>query len=89
MSEKDIKNVAISGNYGSGKSSFIETYKTENKDFNPIHISLSHFSREDKTEITDEQVNVLEGKIINQLLHRISPEDVPLTIFKSKQNPAN
>ncbi|HEM3634220.1 TPA: DNA-binding protein, partial [Streptococcus suis] len=87
MSEKDIKNVAISGNYGSGKSSFIETYKTKNKDFKPIHISLSHFSREDKTKITDEQVNVLEGKIINQLLHRISPEDVPLTIFKSKQNP--
>ncbi|MFM0589820.1 YobI family P-loop NTPase [Streptococcus suis] len=89
MSEKDIKNVAISGNYGSGKSSFIETYKTKNKNFNPIHISLSHFSREDETEISDKQVNVLEGKIINQLLHRISPEDIPLTIFKSKQNPSN
>ncbi|WP_313449070.1 DNA-binding protein [Streptococcus parasuis] len=89
LSAKDIKNVAISGNYGSGKSSFIETYKTKNKDFNPIHISLTHFSREGKTNIADEQVNVLEGKIINQLLHRINPEDVPLTIFISKQNPAN
>ena len=101
LSEKDITNVAISGNYGAGKSSFIETYKTKDETFNPIHLSLSHFTRENKDEsenesddkfntiTTNEQVNILEGKVINQLLHRIDPNDIPMTIFKSKQNPSN
>ena len=31
LEDKDIKNVAVSGNYGSGKSSFIETYKSKNR----------------------------------------------------------
>lgn len=94
IEDKDIKNVAISGNYGSGKSSFIETYKTKNKNFNPIHISLAHFSNSyvDSENIIlkngiGNQVNVLEGKIINQLLHQINSKNIPLTIFKSKQNP--
>ncbi len=34
----EIKNIAISGNYGSGKSSVIQTFfdKLENKKYNPI-----------------------------------------------------
>ena len=94
LSEKDITNVAISGNYGAGKSSFIETYKTKDETFNPIHLSLSHFTRENKDEsenesddkfntiTTNEQVNILEGKVINKLLHRIDQNDIPMTIFK-------
>ncbi|AXQ79623.1 hypothetical protein DDV21_011405 [Streptococcus chenjunshii] len=98
IEDPDVLNVAISGNYGSGKSSFIETYKKKynkkNKTF--LHISLAHFTSED--EIEDKQQikqntnkgendNVLEGKIVNQLLHQIDADKIPLTIFKSKQHP--
>ncbi|SDJ27877.1 YobI family P-loop NTPase [Streptococcus equinus] len=97
LEDDDIKNVAIAGNYGSGKSSFIETYKEINKKFKPIHISLAHFSAMDdgkeKIDVSEEQnqsssqVNLIEGKVINQLLHQIDSKNIPLTVFKSKKNP--
>ncbi|HFU3963858.1 TPA: DNA-binding protein [Streptococcus suis] len=104
LEDKGIKNVAISGNYGSGKSSFIETYKSKNGNFKPLHISLAHFfshnnfeneknvlsdMTQGQTEERDanEQINIIEGKIINQLLHQIDSKYIPMTIFKSKKNP--
>ncbi|WP_024418514.1 hypothetical protein [Streptococcus suis] len=104
LEDKGIKNVAISGNYGSGKSSFIETYKSKNGSFKPLHISLAHFSSlnhlengsnaqleifQGQIENSDslEQINIIEGKIINQLLHQIDAKYIPMTIFKSKKNP--
>ena len=104
LEDKGIKNVAISGNYGSGKSSFIETYKSKNSNFKPLHISLAHFSslnyfENEKNDYSDmdqghaekrdakEQINIIEGKIINQLLHQIDSKYIPMTIFKSKKNP--
>lgn len=104
LEDKGIKNVAISGNYGSGKSSFIETYKSKNGSFKPLHISLAHFSslnhlengNDSYSEIVQgqtwngdsmEQINIIEGKIINQLLHQIDAKYIPMTIFKSKKNP--
>ncbi len=104
LEDEDIKNIAISGNYGSGKSSFIETYKSINKDFKPLHISLAHFSSVNNIENGDnsqinlvknnaensnlrDQTKIIEGKIINQLLHQIDSKYIPMTIFKSKKNP--
>lgn len=44
-----IKNIAIAGNYGSGKSSVIQTFfeKLENKKYNPIYVSLAAFNKDD------------------------------------------
>lgn len=90
--EGDITNVAITGAYGSGKSSVIESYKkTTEKKF--IHISLSHFSNEEIENQNDKNINdrvnlkfLLEGKILNQLLHQIKPGNIPQTIFRIKNN---
>lgn len=41
--DHDLKNIAITGAYSSGKSSMLETYKVANKDKKFIHISLAHF----------------------------------------------
>lgn len=41
--DDDLKNIAITGPYSSGKSSMLETYKSANKDKRFIHISLAHF----------------------------------------------
>ena len=45
----DIRNIAISGAYGSGKSSLLATYKKTHEDKKFIHISLAH-SKPDRTE---------------------------------------
>ena len=78
----DVTNVAMTGLYGSGKSSVIETYKKQRKDMLKfLSISLSHY---DGTN--DIGTKELEGKIVNQLLHQISSKKIPKTIFKAKSN---
>lgn len=49
----DIKNIAISGAYGSGKSSVLATYKKKHPEKKFIHISLAHFISDTKTVDSD------------------------------------
>lgn len=139
FSNKDIKNVAISGAYGAGKSSVLESYKKKHeksllskaiccfksilerikaREFNIrltnkgkkrninikkrkyVHISLAHFEdvktneTEEKSEalaISDSnksfmsQGAMLEGKILNQLIHQIPAHKIPQTHFRVKK----
>lgn len=88
----DIRNIAISGVYGAGKSSMLESYKKEHPKKKFIHISLAHFTsitaKEDdnKDDSNQKREIALEGKIINQLVHQIDPQKVPLTNFRIKKD---
>lgn len=42
--DDDLRNVAISGAYGSGKSSILESYKINRPDKEFLHVSLAHFT---------------------------------------------
>lgn len=87
FSSPDIKNIAISGAYGAGKSSVLASYKKKHSEKSFIHISLAHFQEEQTSNSSDEKnESVLEGKILNQLIHQLSPNDIPQTNFKIKQN---
>ena len=76
-------NVAITGNYGAGKSSVIETFELEKKDKKFIHISLAQYDESKKNELNNREINTIEGKIINQLLHQIEPNSIRKSIFKT------
>lgn len=86
---QDIKNVAISGAYSAGKSSILATYKKKHPDVKFLHISLTHFAspNEKNTNKGDSETkeNVLEGKILNQLIHQISSDKIPQTNFRVKK----
>ena len=81
FSSSKIRNIALTGSYGSGKSSVIRSYENMHKEKTFIHISLARF--EEQGQSTDnpadptKTVNILEGKIINQLLHQIPEEELP------------
>lgn len=112
----DIRNIAISGAYGSGKSSLLASYKKKHPDKAFIHISLAHFEPDHKEEYqikldkipqktsckaseeSKEDQNptqgdphskpsesILEGKILNQLIHQLNAEDIPQTNFRVKK----
>ena len=87
----DIKNVAISGAYSAGKSSVLASYKKKHSDLQFLHISLAHFQSPNQEEETEVKESVLEGKILNQLIHQISSEKIPQTNFrvKKKENEKN
>lgn len=93
----DIRNIAISGAYGSGKSSVLASYKKENPNTKFLHISLAHFVPEKKQKIPvppnptppDTPANqpdtvALEGKILNQLIHQLDAGNIPQTNFRIK-----
>ena len=85
FSNPDIKNVAISGPYSAGKSRVLESYKAKHTDHSFVHLSLAHF-RTPEQESTEPESSVkesiLEGKILNQLIHQIPSEKIPQTNFR-------
>ena len=93
---QDIKNVAISGTYSAGKSSVLESYKKKHSELKFLHISLAHFHFPDleETEYADQKdheekgrvkESVLEGKILNQLIHQIPSDKISQTNFRVKR----
>lgn len=81
----DIKNVAISGAYSAGKSSVLASYKKKHSNLHFLHISLAHFSPSDEEDEKEVKESVLEGKILNQLIHQIPSEKIPQTNFRVKK----
>lgn len=98
FSQSDVRNIAISGIYGAGKSSMLESYKKLRPDKRFIHISLAYFcdekadkekeetdslqqGEEEDTE-QDRTLPILEGKIINQLIHQLEAHDIEQTNFR-------
>lgn len=59
ISRDKIKNVAITGAYGSGKSSVIESYKNSDsgKKYKFLHISLAHFDKLDSARSSKKTTN--------------------------------
>lgn len=88
FSNDDIRNIAVSGPYSSGKSSLLESYKKKYPQKTFIHISLAHFTNENKDneekEIEDSET-VIEGKILNQLIQQIPIENIPQSNFRIKR----
>ncbi len=87
---QDLKNIAITGPYGSGKSSVVATYFKEiNRSETRLHvinISLAHFCTLDEKEEREVKESILEQKIINQLIHHLDPEKIPQTNFVIKRD---
>lgn len=50
-----------------------------------LHISLAHFKSPDQEDETEVKESVLEGKILNQLIHQIPSDKIPQTHFRVKK----
>lgn len=75
----DIKNIAISGPYGAGKNTVMESWERQHgADHSFLHVQLAHFK--DETGHGGEQD--LEVEILNQLIHKTDPKLTPKSRFK-------
>ena len=119
----DVRNIAVTGPYGAGKSTLVETYFSVHKDLKPVSISLAHFnfpenkpsedendiravgdtdtpyqaeqiifnrqsSKQSADSLNDEGLEIrLEAEIINQLIHKTSPNAIRDSRFKRKTVP--
>lgn len=73
MENPEIKNIAVAGNYGAGKSSVLITFfdKLENKEYNPIYVSLAAFNIKDEkvVKLLSDEENLIKNK--NEFQHTL------------------
>ena len=80
----DIRNIALMGSYGAGKSTVMETWCEKQEENGDGHIctfiSLAHFHG------SNNDTNAIEGEILNQLIHKTNPKRVPKSRFRHTQD---
>ena len=98
IEEADVKNIAVTGTYGSGKSSIIKTFQKKYPRYKYLNISLASFKEENNIneEITSdkkgknlkenpekESLNrLIELSILQQIFYKERHEDIPDSRFK-------
>lgn len=83
IENENIKNAAISGHYGSGKSSIWQTYKNMKNINNVIYISLGDYCQGDEE---GNSISRIEKQILTQILAQVNQKDIPLSKYKLKFN---
>ena len=99
--ERDIRNVAITGPYGSGKSSLLKTFKEKHKkdpDLKFLNISLATFKEEKEVEENngkgqkegktsgEDLLRLIELSILQQLFYFEKDKVIPDSRFKRIKN---
>ena len=87
LNSKSIKNIAIAGPYGAGKSSIIDTYIKKNKFTHKyLKISLATFQdlKEDKdtTKTKDELERLIELSLLQQFFYHEKDSEIPDSQFQ-------
>ncbi|AND64486.1 hypothetical protein AX766_08710 [Flavobacterium covae] len=85
----DIKNIALTGTYGSGKSSIIKTFQKKHQEYNYLNISLASFKDniETKNDNDEENLNrLIELSILQQIFYKEKHSDIPDSRFKRIKN---
>ena len=85
----NITNIAITGTYGSGKSSVLNTFKRRSNNicqWNFLDISLSTFQINENNEVTNtlepDQIQLIERSILQQFFYAVPQAKIPLSRFK-------
>lgn len=83
LENKKVKNIAISGSYGSGKSSFIKTFEKNHPQYNFLDISLATFKSQNTKEnekLTD--LSLIEKSILEQMFYKVKNTTIPQSRLK-------
>ncbi|WP_317912106.1 hypothetical protein [Carnobacterium maltaromaticum] len=92
----DVKNLALMGSYGSGKSTIIKNFTFEHPEYNILNLSLGSYSKKETSQQTpdggyqdsnDDDLNEkLENSLVKQMIYREKNSKLPYSRFK-KINP--
>ncbi|MBG2990385.1 DNA-binding protein [Proteus mirabilis] len=86
FSKKDVKNIAITGPYGAGKSTVILSYLTFRNKKNFINVSLADFSISGKNEPESPKNTEIELSILQQILYKENKDNLPDSRLDRIQN---
>jgi len=88
---KGINNIALTGGYGSGKSTIIGTFKEINPQYEFLNISLASFNKKKSDDVLtpaeiklqkEELERLLEVSILQQIFYHVKPDEIPESRFK-------
>lgn len=92
LETKGISNIALTGGYGSGKSTIIKTFQNLNPQYEYLNISLASFNKKnddddnvtpkDKKTQREELERLLEVSILQQIFYHVEPSQIPESRFK-------
>jgi hypothetical protein len=90
LENKTIRNIAVSGLYGSGKSTFLKTFEYYHKEYSYLNISLASFNccsskfEKDEKDNANEGIkksvirdNLLEKSILEQMIYHVKNKSLP------------
>ena len=87
-----IRNIAISGIYGSGKSTVCESYFNEHKTITKdeiIYVALGNYDNNEQnnnqSKNNQNNENRIEKQIINQILFQVKSSKIPLSNYQIKE----
>jgi len=86
VADKDVNNIALTGSYGSGKSSILKRFLNElpKKEQNKyLEISLANFDKNSKDE---EKEQSIERSILQQIFYKVSKDKVPYSKLNRTEN---
>ena len=78
LRNSDIKNIALSGPYGSGKSSIIQSYIQKHPSVKALNISLATFD----VENCQNDENIIEEGILKQLFYKVDAKKIPQSRYR-------
>lgn len=85
-----VNNIAITGSYGSGKSSFLRTFEKNNNGWVYLPISLATFKDEQINNVDVdtkyERNQLIEKSILQQIFYREEERNIPSSRFKRIKN---
>ena len=88
LKNERIKNIALAGPYGAGKSSIIQTYLKQHKKIKAKSLRISMATFKNKTEKKDEKEkssmdsNEIELGILKQLFYKVEHNKIPQSRFR-------
>jgi hypothetical protein len=80
LRNEEITNIALTGPYGSGKSSILKAFEIQNKQYRYLNISLATF--DDNLAKGDEQRKLVETSILQQIFYHVKDRQIPDSRFK-------
>lgn len=98
LSNEKVHNIALTGAYGSGKSSILKTYQKNRSDYYYLNISLASFDAIDIPKGDNLKDTVpngttgsfddakIEKSILQQLFYKVHPSQIPYTRFRKINN---
>lgn len=86
LDKKNITNIALSGPYGSGKSSVLKVLRKKlanNNEYKFLNISLATFKdKEEGAELSPEEYLSIEKSILQQMFYSVEQKEIPNSRFK-------